>query len=247
MSGHFLRLPPEFIDSIVSLVDESDLTAVAYTCRTLQQHTQLAFRSLVLEKLDRLWEILEGAYYPDRPATWYAPFPTGFVPPEMPYGLQSEGDETELWKHITDENPEMQNIGAAVNVINFLRRDSILGPHRARLEWSVSQWKGFRTQVQYWICCVPADDATETQAWDWVRLWHLCNPTTTSFPGLRNRARIWADCQLILDLNARLREQGNLETIEIKVREVLSSNRVQWWKRAKSKANQILMIFDRTK
>lgn len=239
VKGSFLTLPSELVDFIVSFLDESDLNAVACTCRTLYHHAQYGFKTLALKHMDWLWEIFEGTTYPnspDRPATWDPRFLAGYVPPDMPHGLQAEDDEDELWKQITDEDPEMHNVGAAVRLVNFLRRDAMLGPSRGRSEWSLREWGDFRSEVEDWVCHVSSDDSIGTQALDWARVWRWCSPTRTPFPGLRNRARIWKDCQLILDLNARSREQNSMESNEMQVRELLSNDRVRWWARATSRA-----------
>ncbi|OAK96608.1 hypothetical protein IQ06DRAFT_45018 [Phaeosphaeriaceae sp. SRC1lsM3a] len=50
---------------------------------------------------------------------------------------------------------------------------------------------------------------------DWACVWRSCNPTTAPFLGLQNRARVWADCQRIINLNIHLREQGVVEANDV--------------------------------
>lgn len=231
-----LGLPAELIDHILSFLEEEELCQVAASCRRLRCHTQSFFKALAIEHLGWLWEIFEAEQYPtspDWPATWDPCNPPGFAAPDLPYDLPSEEQEEALWTQIVEDDPDMESVGNAAKAFNRSRREAILGPHRARTEQSIGEWREFRERVANWICRLPLDkDRVVARGLDWARLWRLFHPNTTQIPGIRNRARIWTDCQRIVDYMVRLRNQGAMDAKNQVVRELISDNEDQWWHHA---------------
>lgn len=234
--SRLLGLPAELIDHIMSFLEENDLNIVAATCRGLRHHTQLFFKALAVEHMSWLWEVFEAERYPsspDWPVTWDPCSPPGLVVPGPPYNLPSEEQEAELWEEILKDDPHMESVRNTVKTFNALRREAILGSHRARVAQSLQEWRDFRGGVAEWIFRRPlSEDQVAHDGLDWARLWRLFNPVTTSMPGIRNRARIWKDCERILDHNIRLHKQGAMDSRREIVREVISYNREQWWNSA---------------
>jgi predicted Zn-dependent protease len=89
----------------------------------------------------------------------------------------------------------MHSVGEAIKTLNLLRRDAILDPSRGATEWSLREWQGFRTQVADWIRRLPLGGTERTEEQDWTRLWRLFNPDTTPIRSIRNRTRMWTDCE----------------------------------------------------
>lgn len=233
--ARLLRLPAELIDHIMSFLTESDLSTVAATCRKLRCHTQSFFKALAVEHMGWLWEVFEAERYPvspDWPATWDPCNPPGLVVPDLPCDLASEEQENALWAEIVKDDPDMENVGNAVKASNSSRRTAILEPYREKAAQSLQEWRNFRGRVADWICRLPLSEDRVAHCLDWARLWHLFNPDTTSIPGIQNRARIWKDCERILDHNVGLREQGVMDAKREVVREVISYSREQWWDHA---------------
>ncbi|CAN9141991.1 unnamed protein product [Alternaria sp. RS040] len=191
--------------------------------------------ALAVEHMGWLWEAFEAERYPnspDWPMSWDPCNPPGLVVPDLPYDLETEEQENALWAQIIEEDPEMECFGNAVKTSNSSRREAILAPYRARAEHLLQEWRTFRDGVAEWICRLPLGGKHIGHDLDWARLWRLSNPDTTPIPGMRNRARIWKDCERILDYNVRLREQGVMDAKSEVVGEVLSENRQQWWSHA---------------
>ncbi|KAF4997562.1 hypothetical protein FGRMN_3767 [Fusarium graminum] len=135
-----LTLPNELMNQIMSFIDLNDLNALALTCHRMHQQSQSIFKAHVMKDMPWLWEVRDGTEYPaspDRPVTWDPLCPLGFMPPELPPGLQHEEAEAALWKQIIGEFPEMEEAGEAVKAINSQRREEILAPHRAKEESSL--------------------------------------------------------------------------------------------------------------
>jgi hypothetical protein len=233
--ARLLGLPAELIDHIISFLGEYELSAVAATSRKLRCHTQSFFRALAVEHMGWLWEVFEAERYPnspDWPVSWDPCNPPGLVVPDLPYDLETEEQENALWAQIIEEDSEMECFGNAVKTSNSSRREAILAPYRARAEHLLQEWRTFRDGVTEWICRLPLGGKQRGHDLDWARLWRLSNPDTTPIPGMRNRARIWKDCERILDYNVRLRAQGVMDAKCEVVGEVLSENRQQWWSHA---------------
>jgi len=232
--ARLLELPAELIDHIISFLGEYELSAVAATSRKLRCHTQSFFRALAVEHMGWLWEVFEAERYPnspDWPVSWDPCNPPGLVP-GLPYDLETEEQENALWAQIIEEDPAMECFGNAVKTSNSSRREAILAPYRARAELLLKEWRTFRDGVTEWICRLPLGGKQIGHDLDWARLWRLSNPDTTPIPGMRNRARIWKDCERILDYNIRLREQGVMDAKCEVVSEALSESRQQWWPHA---------------
>ncbi|CAN9146214.1 unnamed protein product [Alternaria alternata] len=233
--ARLLGLPAELIDHIISFLEEYELSAVAATSGKLRCHTQSFFRALAVEHMSWLWEVFEAERYPnspDWPVSWDPCNPPGLIVPDLPYDLETEEQENALWVQIIEEDPEMECFGNAVKTSNSSRREAILAPYRARAEHLLQEWRTFRDGVTEWICRLPLGGKQIGHDLDWARLWRLSNPDTTPIPGMRNRARIWKDCERILDYNVRLRAQGVMDAKCEVVGEVSSENRQQWWSHA---------------
>ncbi|CAG9991801.1 unnamed protein product [Clonostachys byssicola] len=231
--ARLLALPTEIIHQIFSFLPASDLTAVAWTCHTLRSQTQPLFKVYVITDMDWLWELIEGAQYPaspNWPATWDPCFPPGLSIPELPLGLEPEEAEKELWAQIIADDPEMEAVGRTVNALNDLCREAIYGPYRASKEALLRGWEEFRDNVESWIRHLPASNTRRAEEIDWARAWQLFHPTATSLAGVRNRARIWRDCNRILDYNDRLREQDEMGVKHQMMRTIISSRESEeWW------------------
>jgi hypothetical protein len=163
-----------------------------------------------------LWELFEGSEYPasrDCLPTWDPLCPLGVAPPILPIGLESEEDEAARWVEILLENPEMEELCNAVKMLNRQRRDEVLAPYYARKEASLNDWHRFRASVEAWIQRNSQNAARHCGDEDinWRRLWLLFNPATSPLPGIRNRARIWDDCEKILDCVTLAHELGDID------------------------------------
>jgi hypothetical protein len=130
------------------------------------------------------------------------------------------------------DDPEMESVGNAAKAYNSLRRKAILAPYRAKAAQSLQEWRDFRGGVANWVCRLSLGNDRVPHGLDWARLWRLFNPHTTPMPGIRNRARIWQDCERIIDHNIRFQEQGGMDAKREVVRKVISYNREQWWDQA---------------
>ncbi|KAF5533012.1 hypothetical protein FMEXI_12095 [Fusarium mexicanum] len=231
--ARLLTLPTEIIFQLLSLLPASDLSAVAWTCRALRSHTQPLFKVCIMRDMDWFWELMEGAQYPaspDWPATWDPCFPPGLSIPELPLGLEHENVEKELWAQIMADDPEMEALEKTAKAINDLRRETIYGPYRASKEASLREWEEFRDNVESWVRYLPTSETRRAERIDWVRVWQLFHPTTTPLAGARNRARIWGDCNRIVNYNNRLREQGEMGAKHRILRTLISSRESEeWW------------------
>lgn len=229
-SAHILALPAELLDHILTFLDKRDLIAAAGTSRMLRCHAQPLFRMYAGQDISWLWEIYESdgcPTSPDWPATWDPCNPPGLDTPDVPCATDKE--EQEICNQITMEYPELANIENVIRTLNFLRREAILSSYRAKIDWSMREWEIFRANVTDWITRPPADHSTSKGAVDWVRLWHTFHPNTTQIAGIRNRARIWKECQRIVGHAITLRKHGAWEAKQKIVREVISYNRAEWW------------------
>ncbi|KAF5679428.1 heterokaryon incompatibility protein het-6 [Fusarium heterosporum] len=227
-----LTLPNELLSQIMSYFGLNDLNAVALTCHRMHQQSQSIFKEHVIRDMPWLWELRDGTAYPispDRPVTWDPLCPLGFMPPELPPGLQREGAETALWKQITDEFPEMEEVGETVKAINCQRREEILAPYQAKEKSLLQEWHVFRSSVAGWITQRARDDISEASV-DWRRLWRFFHPATTKLHGIRNRALIWERCELILHCIATAHEKGVIADIDAILHERLLDPSYQAWR-----------------
>ncbi|CAG9942611.1 unnamed protein product [Clonostachys rosea f. rosea IK726] len=228
--AYFLGLPTELLGLVLSFLDPSDLDTVAYSCRTLSECTQPIFRAFITKDMPWFWELFESSQYPtspDRPSTWDPLCPAGLVPPPLPAGLESVEAEDALWAQIIAEDPEMENAANASKANNRLRREEILGPYRASQETLLHEWRSFRAGVEAWIRRPQTGISSEKENVNWRRIWRLFNPTTTHCSGVRNRARIWSDCEKIFDCVALAHQTGGIES-KAEVLSTKLSERLGW-------------------
>jgi hypothetical protein len=211
-----VALPAEIIEHILSFLDLGGIDAAARTCRALYIHTQPVFKALVSREMPWLWEILENGEYPasrDWPATWDPLCPPGLEPPTLPIDLPSEEDEAMLWSEIVADDPEMEEAAEAAKALSARRRHEIFSPYHARQDAAQREWHLFRANVEAWLRQGPQTPTAQHhgQAVNWRRIHWLCNPETTPLPGLRNRARIWEDCNQVLACVSVARDLGAIE------------------------------------
>lgn len=230
--SQLLELPAEIMDQILSFLDASDVSTVANTCRRLYNRSQSYFKAYITRNMSWLWELLENDQYPpspDWPATWDPLCPPGLTPPSLPVGLESKEDEDDRWTQIILDDPEMEEVGNATRALNDLRREEIFRPYRARQEASLREWQDFRAGVEAWIRHLPdaAKAGHDVGSLDWIRIWRVFNPAVTRFQGVRNRARIWGDCERILDDLKKAHEEGELDAEREALSTKLSSS--EYW------------------
>ncbi|KAK8104658.1 uncharacterized protein PG998_011691 [Apiospora kogelbergensis] len=209
-----LALPAEIIHCILSALDPIDVDTVVKTCGSLYEHAQPVFKGCLYRDMRWLWEVVEGSEYPaspDRPATWDPLCPSGQPLPTLPVGLESEEAEDAIWATIVAEDPEMEGAARAAKALNRLRREEIFGPYYARQESSLREWQSFRADVDAWVRSRRYGATLAKEKTNWRRLWWLCNSATTPLPGLRNRARIWDDCNQIMDVVSLARDSGEVD------------------------------------
>ncbi len=211
-----LTIPAENIDYILAFLDVSDVSAVANSCRRLYKRSQSFFKGHVTKNMSWLWELFEDNHYPpspDWPITWDPLCPPGLTPPLLPIGLESKEDEDDRWTQIIADDPEMEEVGNVARALNDLRREETFGPYRAKQEASLREWQDFRAGVETWIRHLPGliSANRDTGSPDWIRMWRLFSPTTTRFQGMRNRARIWGDCEQIIDILNKAHVVGDLD------------------------------------
>ena len=190
--------------------------------------SQPGFKAYVTENMRWLWELFEDDQYPtspDWPATWDPLCPPGLTPPLLPVGLESREDETERWAQIIADDPEMEEPRNVVRALNDSRREEVFGPYRAKQEASLREWHHFRAGVENWIRHLPGLTSAnrDAQSLDWLRVWQKFNPGSTRFPGVRNRARIWGDCEHIIEMLNKAHEAGDLDAERSALSSKLSS------------------------
>ncbi|KAF9778517.1 hypothetical protein IL306_003969 [Fusarium sp. DS 682] len=203
-----------------------EIDSMAKTCRALFKLTQSAFREVVMSDIPWLWEVFEGGDYPasrDSRPTWDPLCPLGIPPPTLPVGLESEEEEDFLWETIIFENPEMEQVRNTARALNRQRREEIIAPYHKKLKVLLEDWHSFRGKVEAWI------QGTGQQGdMNWRRLWFMFNPATSPLPGICNRARIWEDCESILDNIALAHEVGDIDDrhgeLKAKISEFIDEN-----------------------
>ncbi|EMD62245.1 hypothetical protein COCSADRAFT_94946, partial [Bipolaris sorokiniana ND90Pr] len=223
-------LPVELLNKIFVLLDDPGVNAIAVTCRTFRYRAQPLYRHRVIRDMSWLWKVLEGRPYPvspDWPVTWDPCNPPGLVPPELPLGLETQKIETEIWAQITADDPNMSDVGRAVQLVNFIRREAILCSYRARLERSLREWQDIRTEVEGWICSLPPNEDV-----GWVHLWYSFAPEKTSLSGIRNRVRIWKECERVISFICRLRDSRQLDKSKELDREIMEDANNPWWEQS---------------
>ncbi|KAF5617233.1 uncharacterized protein FTJAE_12755 [Fusarium tjaetaba] len=204
-----LALPAETIQHTLSFLDITDLDNAARTCRAMFKLAQPIFRKYVVRDMPWLWEVLENNEYPasrDCLPTWDPLCPLDVPPPTLPVRLESEEEEEERWVPIILEDPEMEPVYEATKTINDQRRKEITAPYHQRLKALEKDWHSFRRNVEAWM-----HGKSERRDMNWRRVWLLFNPATTPLPGIRNRARIWKDCESIMYFVALAREGDDME------------------------------------
>ncbi|RKL37278.1 hypothetical protein BFJ72_g7934 [Fusarium proliferatum] len=204
----FLALPSEVIQHTLSYLDITDVDNAAKTCRAIFTLVQPIFRESVLRDMPWLWEVLENNEYPasrDCLPTWDPLCPLGIPPPTLPIGLEPEEEEEDRWALILSEEPEMEQARNVTKAANRQRRGEIIAPYHEKLKALLKDWHSFRRHVEAWI-----RGKGERRDMNWRRLWLLFSPTTSPLLGIRNRARIWEDCQSIMDFVALARGGGDM-------------------------------------
>ncbi|KAG5782521.1 hypothetical protein H9Q73_003822 [Fusarium xylarioides] len=222
----FLALPSETIQHILSFLNITNLDNAAKTCRAMFKLAQPIFRKKVVRDMPWLWEVLENNEYPvsrDCLPTWDPLCPLGIPPPTLPVGLESEEEEEERWAPILVENPEMEQVCNATKAVNRQRREEIIAPYREKLKALLKDWHSFRRNVEAWI-----HGKNERRDMNWRRVWFLFNPATSPLPGIRNRARIWKDCESVMDFVALAREGDDMEErhkeLAVKISELIDES-----------------------
>ncbi|KAI1032768.1 hypothetical protein LB504_006235 [Fusarium proliferatum] len=222
----FLALPAEIIQHTLSYLDITEVDNAAKTCRAMFTLAQPTFRESVLRDMPWLWEVLENNEYPasrDCLPTWDPLCPLGIPPPTLPVGLESEEEEESRWAPIIFEDPEMEQVYNATKAANHQCREEIIAPYHEKLKTLLKDWHGFRINVEAWI-----RGKGERRDMNWRRVWLLFSPATSPLPGIRNRARIWDDCQSIMDFVALAREGENMgerhKELEVKISELIDES-----------------------
>ncbi|EWG50059.1 hypothetical protein FVEG_09391 [Fusarium verticillioides 7600] len=204
-----LTLPAETIQHTLSFLNITDLENAAKTCRAMFKLVQPIFRINVLRDMPWLWEVLESNEYPASRyclPTWDPLCPLGMPPPTLPVGLESEEEEEDRWALILFEDPEMEEICNVTKAVNRQRREEIIAPYREKLKTLQQDWHSFRKNVEAWM-----HGRRERRDMNWRRVWLLFNPATSPLPGIRNRARIWKDCESIMHFVALAHEGDDME------------------------------------
>ncbi|KAF5571497.1 hypothetical protein FPANT_13535 [Fusarium pseudoanthophilum] len=221
-----LALPAETIQHTLSFLDKTDLDNAAKTCRAMFKLAQPIFRISVMRDMPWLWEVLESNEYPasrDCLPTWDPLCPLGVPPPTLPIGLESEEDEEDRWALILHEDPEMEEICNVTKAINRQRREEIIAPYREKLKALQKDWHSFRSNVEAWM-----HGKGEWHDMNWRRVWLLFNPATSPLPGIRNRARIWKECESLMHFVALAREEGSVDErhkeLKAKISELVDEN-----------------------
>jgi hypothetical protein len=205
----FLALPAETIQHTLSFLNINDLNNAAKTCRAMFKLAQPIFRISVMRDMPWLWEVLESNEYPASRyclPTWDPLCPLGVPPPTLPVGLESEEEEEDRWALILFEDPEMEEICNVTKAVNRQRREEIIAPYREKLKTLQQDWHSFRKNVEAWM-----HGRRERRDMNWRRVWLLFNPATSPLPGIRNRERIWKDCESIMHFVALAHEGDDME------------------------------------
>ncbi|KAH7244490.1 uncharacterized protein BKA55DRAFT_618690 [Fusarium redolens] len=221
-----LTLPAEIVQHTLSFLDVFDVDSAAKTCRAMFKLTQSTFRECVLRDMPWLWEVLENNEYPasrDCLPTWDPLCPLSIPPPPLPVGLETEEEEESRWTQILFEDPEMDEVHNTTKTVNRQRRQDIIVPYHEKLKALLEDWRSFRGSVESWIL-----GKNEQRDMNWRRVWFLFNPATSRLPGIRNRARIWEDCESILDFVALACEGEDMEErhkeLRAKISELIDEN-----------------------
>ncbi|KAI3584284.1 hypothetical protein IWW34DRAFT_800301 [Fusarium oxysporum f. sp. albedinis] len=186
-----------------------------------------------LKEVTTSWEfigegciVLENNEYPasrDCIPTWDPLCPLGAPPPTLPVGLETEEEEEDRWALILFEDPEMEQARNVTKDANRQRREEIIAPYHEKLKALLKDWHSFRRNVEAWI-----HGKGERRDMNWRRVWLLFSPVTSPLPGIRNRARIWEDCESIMDFVALAREGEDMEErhkeLEAKISELIDES-----------------------
>ena len=228
-------MPVELLDNIFAFLDDPGVKAIKATHRSFRCDAQPLYRRRVVTDMSWLWEVLEGRPYPaslDLPVMWDPCNPPGLVPPELPLGLETRKTETDIWSQIIAVDPIISGVGRAVQLVNFIHREAILGSYHAKSEWSLREWQEFRGGVEGWICSLPLNSYQHVKNVDWVHLWYFFAPEKTSLSGIRNRVRIWKECERVISFICRLRDSGQLDKSKELDREIMEDANNPWWEQS---------------
>lgn len=222
----FLALPAEIIQHTLSFLDITDVDNAAKTCRAMFTLTKPTFRESVLRDMPWLWEVLENNEYPasrDCLPTWDPLCPLGIPPPTLPVGLEPEEEEEDRWALVLFEEPEMEQVYNATKAANRQCREEIIAPYHEKLKALLKDWHGFRRNVEAWL-----RGKGERRDMNWRRVWLFFSPATSPLPGIRNRVRIWEDCQSIMDFVVLAREAEDIgerhKELKAKISELIDEN-----------------------
>lgn len=173
----FTCLPTELQLEILRYLEPADIANLAQSSRTFRRLPQSFFREQLIHDMPWLWEC-----WCDLPFSFWA------TTTEAEQAARAELWNTQCsnlntwWIPVLNEESENyggEGLGMAISAL------------RTQLA-SLQQNEARERQPQ------PADLLPQTGI-DWRRLYILLTRNLASFRGLRNRVRIWEDCQYILD------------------------------------------------
>ena len=173
----FARLPTELQLEILSYLEGVDIVSVVQSSRVFRKMPQSFFRKRLLENMPWLWE-----GWCDLPFSFWATTTEAELQ-AVSSRWKAQRAELNDWRiPVLVEESQNYGVGDLEMAISTLREQS-----------TTSRRDEMKERRPH-----PAYRLPDTEV-DWQRLFIIITGNLPKLKGLRNRARIWADCEYILD------------------------------------------------
>jgi hypothetical protein len=184
----FSQLPPELKGMLMNNLLSKDIANLRLASRSFRQLPQSLFRSLTLREMPWLWEAWSN----------------------MEYSIWAHSKSSELRRRANQSHDRMTNIRGALDVLETEAREAqdeaVNRAAISALQQIIAEDEEEARQKQI-SSRAPLRVAGKT---DWYRLRCGLAKNSTNLLGLRNRCRIWKDCEEILDRIRRFRDEGRI-------------------------------------
>jgi hypothetical protein len=212
-SDPFARLPAELRDDILSHLDSKDIGNLRLCSRALYQLPQSTFHGLLKREAPWLWEA-----WTDRP---YSPW-VGTVAKKLK-------DQSRAWDHRKEELEKIIDILAEEGKPNG-ENEAAIQAVRDRIRQEEATYNPPFEPIK-----VPLLPRAGT---DWFQLCLAITKQGKDIKGLRNRQRIWKDCEEILDRIEAYQRKGKMgQGITVNPVETVQISRALSVRRNKAWAN----------
>jgi hypothetical protein len=184
----FASLSPELRLMILDLIDSADIASLRLVSRTFCQLPQSLFRSLTLRELPWLWEAWSDMAY----SKWAYP---------MAAELRRHDQQIDARIH---EMVKAQITLAEESRVAGIEDKQLNHAASKALQQAIANEQAKRGHFS------PKAHLRASEKTDWYQLRCALARNKTHLLGLRNRRRIWKDCEEILDRIERLRAEGTM-------------------------------------